>query len=172
MPTESTARVERKPKKKRGERGTEQHAPNGGMESRSAVKGAEGNDAIETFRSYAAAFQRLDARAVARHFHEPALLLAPHAVFLLSDAAAAEETYRRVLGDAAARGYARTEFSPLLERHLADDLAVISGNGAWKKDSGEELRRFGVTYTLRKVEGRWQIVVAAIHDPTPPKVAS
>lgn len=138
------------------------------MPAENAARVAQGTDAIETFRSYAAAFQRLDARDVARHFHTPALLLAPHAVFPLESTAAVEETYRRVLGDAAAKGYARTEFSPLLERHLAEDLAVISGNGTWRKHSGEELQRFGVTYTLRKVEDDWRIVVAAIHDPIPP----
>jgi hypothetical protein len=145
MPTSNTARVARA----------------------TSASAAPATNAIETFRSYAAAFQSLNAGEVARHFHTPALLIAPHVVFSLSSTDEVEETYKRVLGDAAAKGYARTEFSPLLERHLAEDLAVISGNGAWKKASGEELQRFGISYTLRRVEGKWLIVVAAIHDPIP-----
>jgi hypothetical protein len=137
------------------------------MPAQSTARAAQGSSAIESFRGYAAAFQKLDAREVARHFHIPALLIAPHAVFPLPDAGAVEKEYRRVLGDAAAKGYARTEFSPLLERHLAEDLAVITGNGAWHKASGEELQRFGITYTLRQLQGEWRIVVAAIHDPHP-----
>ncbi len=138
------------------------------MPKENVARVVQGDDAIETFRGYTAAFQSLNARAVARHYHVPALLIAPHAVYPLASTEAVEEAYRRVMGDAAAKGYARTEFSPLLERHLAEDLAVISGNGTWKKDSGEELQRFGITYTLRKVENDWRIVVAVIHDPIPP----
>ena len=60
-----------------------------------------------------------------------------------------------------AQGYARTEFSPLVERCLGDDLAVVSGVGVWKKASGEDLLRFGMTYTLRRAADTWRIVVAA-----------
>jgi hypothetical protein len=37
--------------------------------------------------------------------------------------------------------------------------------GLWKKADGTDLRRFGLTYTLRKNNGRWRIVVAVAHDP-------
>ena len=121
--------------------------------------------AIDSFRQYADAFQSLDAKAVARHFHEPAMLIAPQGVLALPTAAAVEAAYSRVMADLPARGYSRTEFSGLSERRLNDDLAVVTGAGVWKNASGEEFSRFGVTYTLRRVASTWRIVVAAIYEP-------
>jgi len=65
-------------------------------------------------------------------------------------------------------GYARTQFSPLAERRPSDDLVVVSGSGILVKQSGEELRRFGMTYTPRRSNQDWRIVVAVVHDPSGP----
>jgi hypothetical protein len=43
----------------------------------------EAREALDSFRRYAQAFQSLDAKAVARHFHEPPLLITPHVVAAL-----------------------------------------------------------------------------------------
>jgi ketosteroid isomerase-like protein len=130
-----------------------------------AIENTTTGSALEAFRSYAAAFQKLDAKAVAEHFHEPALMITPIGIFSTPHAAAVEEVYRGVMRDISARGYARTEFSTLVERRLSNGLAIVSGNGVQKKASGEELQRFGVTYTLKHVTNDWRIVVAAIHEP-------
>jgi ketosteroid isomerase-like protein len=121
--------------------------------------------AMEAFRSYAAAFQKLDAKAVAEHFHEPALMITPIGIFSTPNGAAVEEVYRGVMRDISAHGYARTEFAGLSERRLAQGLAIVSGNGVQKKASGEVLQPFGVTYTLKHVTHGWRIVVATIHEP-------
>jgi len=125
----------------------------------------ESSEAVEAFRSYARAFQSLDARGVAEHFAEPALLISPQGVVALPTRAAVADEYGRLLAGLPAQGYARTEFSPLAGRRLSDDLALVTGAGTWKTTSGEELQRFGLTYTLRRTGQTWQIVVAAIHDP-------
>jgi len=130
-----------------------------------AIENTTTGSALEAFRSYAAAFQKLDAKAVAEHFHQPALMITPNGIFSMSHAAAVEEIYRGVMRDISARGYARTEFSTLVERHLADGLAIVSANGVQKKASGEDLQRFGATYTLKHVASGWRIVVATIHEP-------
>jgi ketosteroid isomerase-like protein len=121
--------------------------------------------AVAAFRLYARAFQALDAGAAAQHFHEPALLITPETTVALPTVAAIEQTYARLMADLPARGYARTEFSPLTERRLGDDLALVSGSAAWKNASGEDLMRFGMTYMLRRTGQTWRIVVAAIHAP-------
>jgi ketosteroid isomerase-like protein len=137
--------------------------PEDGMAIESDTTGS----ALEAFRGYAAAFQKLDAKAVAEHFHEPALMITPIGIFSTPNGAAVEEVYRGVLRDISARGYARTEFSTLVERRLAEGLAIVSGNGVQTKASGEVLQAFGVTYTLKHAASGWRIVVAAIHDPAP-----
>jgi hypothetical protein len=59
----------------------------------------------------------------------------------------------------------RTEFSPLSLHRLSDDLAMVSGSGAWKNATNDDLLPFGMTYTLRRSGQTWRIVVAAIHAP-------
>jgi ketosteroid isomerase-like protein len=119
--------------------------------------------ALDSFRSYAQAFQSLDANAVAGHFHEPALLITPYEVAALRTTAEIEQAYARIMADLPAHGYAGTEFSTLDARRLSDDLAIVTGRGVWKRATGEEFAPFGMTYTLRRVGGTWRIVVAAIY---------
>jgi ketosteroid isomerase-like protein len=124
----------------------------------------ERSDVLEAFRRYTQAFQALDPRAVSQHFHEPALFITPMDVLSLPRREAVEQTYARVMADMPP-DYARTEFSSLSEHRLSDDLAMVSGGGAWKNAANEDLMPFGMTYTLRRIGQNWQIVVAAIHAP-------
>ena len=119
---------------------------------------------VDTFPRYRQAFQALDAAAVARHFHEPAFFITPGEARALPTIAAVEQEYARVMAGMPP-DYARTEFGPLTEHWLGDDLAMVSGSGSWKNRAGEDMLPFGMTYTLRRVDGAWRIVVAAIHAP-------
>jgi ketosteroid isomerase-like protein len=121
--------------------------------------------AIDEFRLYTRAFNALDPKAVAEHFHEPALLITPDDTIALPTRAAVEQTYRRIMAELPGRGYVRTEFTPLSERYLSDELAIISGGGSWKNAADEDFMRFGMTYTLRRTGDTWRIVVGAIHAP-------
>jgi hypothetical protein len=120
--------------------------------------------ALTAFERYSQAFQTLDAQAVPPHFGAPALMIVPHATLALPDAAAVARAYAPVMADASAKGYARTDFFELSERRLSDDLAVVTGSGAWLDRSGRKLSSFGLSYTFRLVDGAWRIVVALIHD--------
>jgi ketosteroid isomerase-like protein len=120
--------------------------------------------AIEAFRQYTQAFGALDAGAVARHFHEPALLITPRDTVALPTVAAVEQAYARVMKDMP-HDYVRTEFSPLSAHRLSDDLALVTGSGVWKNASNQDLMPFGMTYTLRRTGQAWRIVVAAVHSP-------
>lgn len=122
------------------------------------------NGALDAFRQYTQAFQALDARAVSQHFHEPAFFITPREVLSLPTLEAVEQTYARVMADMPP-DYARTEFSPLVEHRLSDDLVMVSGGGSWKNAANESLMPFGMTYTLRRVGQTWRIVVAMIHAP-------
>jgi ketosteroid isomerase-like protein len=123
----------------------------------------EAREALDSFRLYAQAFQSLDPKAVARHFHEPSLLISPRGVAALRTIADVEQAYKHVMADLPAQGYAGTEFSSLDGRKLSDELAVVTGAGVWKKATGEEFAPFGMTYTMRRAEGTWRIVVATIY---------
>ena len=124
----------------------------------------ETSGALEAFRRYTQAFQSLDARAVAEHFFEPALFITPRDVLALPTLDAVEQAYARVMADMPPN-YARTEFSPLSEHRLSDELVMVSGGGVWKDAANEDLMPFGMTYTLRRSGQVWRIVVAAVHAP-------
>lgn len=121
-------------------------------------------EVVDAFRQYADAFRALDAKAVARHFHAPAMLITPDAAVPLPDAAAVERTYAGIIEDLPEE-YADTEFFSLEERRLGDNLALVTGAGTWKNASGEGFMSFGMTYTLRRSGEQWRIIVAAIHAP-------
>jgi ketosteroid isomerase-like protein len=120
--------------------------------------------ALEAFGRYTQAFQALDARAVAQHFNEPALFITPKEIVSMPTIETVERLYARVMADMPP-DYVRTEFSPLSEHRLSDDLAVVSGSGVWKNAANADLMPFGMTYTLRRSGQTWRIVVAAIHAP-------
>jgi uncharacterized protein (TIGR02246 family) len=124
----------------------------------------ETTEVLEAFQRYTRAFQALDARAVAQHFHEPAFFITPKDVRALPTRAAVEQTYAQVMADMPS-DYARTEFGPVSVHRLGDDLAMVSGSGTWKNTADQDFMPFGMTYTLRRHEQTWRIVVAAIHAP-------
>jgi ketosteroid isomerase-like protein len=124
----------------------------------------QSSGALAAFKLYTQAFGALDAQAVARHFHEPALLITPKEVIALPTATTVEETYAGIMGELP-RDYVRTEFRGLSERVVGDDLAVVTGSGSWKNAANDDIMPFGMTYTLKRTAGAWRIVVAAIHAP-------
>jgi ketosteroid isomerase-like protein len=124
----------------------------------------EKSGVLEAFGRYTQAFQALDARAVAQHFHEPAFFVTPSEVVCLPTIETVEQTYARVMADMPP-DYVRTEFSPLTVHHLSDDLNMVSGSGSWKNAANDDLMPFGMTYTLRRIGQTWRIVVAMIHAP-------
>ncbi len=124
----------------------------------------ETSGAVDAFRQYTEAFQALDARAVAQHFHEPALLITPTDVRAFPTIAAVEQGYARVMAEMPP-DYQRTEFTPLSASRLGDDLVIVNGGGVWKNAANEDLMAFGMTYTLRRIDRTWRIVVGAIHAP-------
>src|SRR5262245_50014845 len=124
----------------------------------------EHSGVLEEFARYTQAFQALDARAVAGHFHEPAFFITPQAVVSLPTIETVEHTYARVMADMPP-DYVRTEFSPLSVHRLRDDLAMVSGGGTWRNAPSGDPRPAGATSTLPPSGQTWRIVVAAIHAP-------
>jgi ketosteroid isomerase-like protein len=120
------------------------------------------NTASAAFNSYTQAFGALDAKAVSRYFHAPALLVTPKDVIALTTADAVEQTYAAIMRDMPP-DYVRTEFRNLTERRLGDDVALVTGDGSWKNAANDDIMPFGMTYTLKRIGGNWLIVSAVIH---------
>ena len=121
--------------------------------------------ALQAFDGYTQAFQRLDPSAMPVYFETPALMISPRGSIALSDAAAVERMYADVMADAKAKAYERSELYDLMERRLSTDWALITGDCAWIDNSGRVLQRIGLSYTLRRSQGTWRLVVTLIHEP-------
>ena len=123
----------------------------------------QSRSAVEAFESYTKAFQSLDPKAVAKHFHEPALMITPQGVKALATFEAVEREYGRIMAELPAQRYDHTEFLPLTERRLGDDLVLLTGGGSWIDKAGKKFMPFGMTYTMRRTGDDWRIVTAIIH---------
>ena len=118
----------------------------------------------QTFTDYLETFQKLDSRATLPYFHVPCMFIPPQGVRVLATAADVEALLTQVMEGLKARGYARSE---LLDRHvkqMSENIALVSVGRVRYATDGRELERFGETYTVRKTEAGWKIVVAMIHD--------
>lgn len=120
--------------------------------------------AVEAFWRYTKAFQSLDSQAIPPHFNEPAMMITPKGIQMLPNAAAIERAYASIMAELPAQRYSHTEFSPVEERRLGDDLTVLTGSGNWVDVDGRKFMPFGMTYTMRRTGSDWRIVVAIIHS--------
>ena len=119
----------------------------------------------QTFTNYTQAFQTLDPRAVLPYFHVPCMFIPPQGVRVLATAADVEALLTQVMKGLKARSYARSELMDLHVKQMSGNTALVSVSRARYTPDGRELERLGETYTLRRTEGGWKIVVAMIHDP-------
>jgi ketosteroid isomerase-like protein len=121
-------------------------------------------EVIQAFKQYVGAFEQLDPRAVVPFYNEPAMLISQQGVVSLPTGSHVEQFFAPLMAGLRSQGYAGSEFPRLAEHSLSDKLAIVSGVGIWRSATGEQLRRFGLTYTLCRTSNSWRIVVAVIHD--------
>lgn len=129
------------------------------------MSGLQRGEVVEAFKRYVEAFEGLSPQAVVPFYNEPAMLISPQGIVALPTGADVEKLFAGVMSSLREQGYARSEFPRLAGLPLSEDLAIVTGVGVWRKKTGEELRRFGLTYTLCRAPESWKIVVALIHDP-------
>ncbi len=127
---------------------------------------SERDDAVlETFRRYIRAFETLRPEAVVPYYNEPCLFISSEGVVTLQTSADVAGFFTKVMAGLRGDGYANSAFPDLQVLALSDALTMVRGVGSWQRADGTDLRRFGLTYTLRKSEAAWRIVVAVAHDP-------
>ncbi len=118
---------------------------------------------LETFRRYVRAFETLHPEAVVPYYHEPCLFVSPQGVVALQTSSDVLALFTRVMAGLQGEGYASSVFPELEAQPLGDTVTMVRGIGVWKRADGTELRRFGLTYTLRKGDMDWRIVAAVVH---------
>ena len=125
---------------------------------------------LNTFQDYAKTFEALNPLAVLRFYHYPALLISSTKVAALNHQLEGLIKLSFVMAKLKFRGYDHARTESLSVRQLDNHLAIVSGTVIrYKKDrqakDDNELERFGLTYTLRKVDETWKIITGMLHDP-------
>jgi ketosteroid isomerase-like protein len=119
----------------------------------------------QTFIKYVQTFQTLDPHATPPYFHVPCMFISPQGVRVMATAADVEALLTQVMEGLKARNYAQSALMDLHVKQMSGNAALVSFSRVRYATDGRELERLGETYTLRKAEGGWKIVVAVIHDP-------
>jgi hypothetical protein len=119
---------------------------------------------LDRFHQYAETFESLKPCKVLPFFHYPAILIAPGKTAAIKNRIEGFFTFNKVMSDLKRRGYHYAHTKSLSVRQLSNDLAIVSGIVIRCKEDNSELERFGLTYTLRQVNGSWNIIVGALHD--------
>jgi hypothetical protein len=119
----------------------------------------------QTFTDYIHAFQTLKPQAVLPCCDAPCVFISPQGVLVMTNSTEIEALVGRMMAGLKARGYGWSELTDLQVSQMSETIAFVSVSRVRYKSSKQELERLGETYTLRKSNGAWKIVVATIHDP-------
>lgn len=122
----------------------------------------------ETYNDYIAAFQTLDAKAILPFYHAPFMSISAREVHVLNTPGEIETSFARNMSILREGDYARTEMVKLYAKKMSKGLALISVCLERYTSAGEQIggagKTYTYTYTLRKVDEAWKIVVAMAHD--------
>jgi ketosteroid isomerase-like protein len=128
----------------------------------------EKEEIIQTYRDYVQAFQSLDSKAILPYFHIPFISIASREVRVMATFPEIEASFKQNMEILRQNRYARTDIVEIYARQMSKGLALISVDLQRFTAGGEQLggpgRTYPYTYTLRKIEDRWKIVVAMAHD--------
>jgi hypothetical protein len=119
------------------------------------------------FEQYVDAFHTLDPATALSYLHVPCLFLGPRGFRVMVSDAENEAFLANVMGDLKARDYSHSEITDFQVAQTSDAAALLSVRRVRYLRTGEEMERLGETYTLRRVNDSWKIVVAMVEGAVP-----
>ncbi len=124
----------------------------------------ETSQVIETIAEYNKAFAKLQPGILGPYYHYPSILITPETAVTIGNGLKLWIVFTKIISDLKKQNYGRSETSPLQVKLLSDNLAVVSAVATRYTKDNQFLTSFGFTYTMRKVDNRWKIIVGTIHD--------
>lgn len=119
---------------------------------------------LATFQAYGRTFEDLNPSTALRFFNYPAILISSKQQIALTNGLIGWVVFKRVMGDLKRRGYKYGRMHDLNVRHLDAQLAIVTGLVIRYQANDEELERFNLVYTFRKVGEDWKIIAGILHD--------
>jgi ketosteroid isomerase-like protein len=139
-------------------------APPPAARDASIVMSTQVDTVARSFAQYAAAFQTLDAAAVLAYLHVPCMFIDNSGVRVLDDREEITAFMARLMGDLKSRGFHHSVMTRSDIHVLSENTALVSVSRTRYTTTGQEMHRAGETYTLRRADEGWAIVVAVVHD--------
>ncbi len=119
---------------------------------------------LATFRDYTQAFETLDPQQVVPYFHQPAMLVTTAKVSVLNNTDDIKRVFWILFANLTLKEFKCTQIDALRAEQVSENQAIVSGTATRYDINNLVLDRFGLNYTLRKVDGNWKIVVGILHD--------
>ncbi|MGD1715769.1 hypothetical protein [Dapis sp. BLCC M172] len=124
----------------------------------------EKSKVAEIIVEYNNVFAKLNPLILGSFYHYPSILITPETVVTINNRLKLWLVFTKIVTDLKKQNYGRSEISPLNVKLLSNNLALISAIVTRYTKDNQLLTTFSFTYTMRKVEGRWKIIVGTIHD--------
>lgn len=118
----------------------------------------------ETIAEYNKTFAKLKPGILGLFYHYPSILITPETAVTITNGLKLWIVFTKIVADLKKQNYGRSETGPLKVKLLSDNLAVVSAVATRYTKDNELLTSFGFTYTMRKVDEHWKIIVGTIHD--------
>ncbi|GBF79474.1 DUF6841 family protein [Aphanothece sacrum] len=118
----------------------------------------------KTIEEYNEAFAKLKPSILFPFYHYPSILITQETAVSINNKLKLWIVFTKIVGDLKKQNYGKSQTSPLNIKLLSDNLAVVSAVATRYTKDNQLLTSFGFTYTMRKVEDRWKIIVGTIHD--------
>jgi hypothetical protein len=122
------------------------------------------SQSVKPIAEYNKAFAQLKPSILGPFYHYPSILITPETAVSINNGLKLWIVFTKIIADLKKQNYGRSETSPLKVNFLSDNLAVVSAVATRYTKDNQFLTRFGFTYTMRKVNERWKIIVGKIHD--------
>jgi ketosteroid isomerase-like protein len=116
------------------------------------------------FASYRAAFDRLDAAAIAAHYAVPSILCTPTGRVAWTDPAAVIENMRQVCERYRAGGYRHASWETVVDGARGASHATVDLLWTVEREGGLPPWRFRTGYELQRVDGAWRIVLCVAYE--------
>ena len=123
---------------------------------------------VRIFQDYVKAFQSMESANVVSFYHLPFMSVAAQRVRVLTTVADIEENFGTHMDILKKYNYAETKIQDINIKELSEGLILISASlERFAKDGqkiGGEDALNNYTFTFRKVDDDWKIVVTLVHD--------
>jgi hypothetical protein len=119
---------------------------------------------LASFKGYVEAFETLDPKQVEPFFYQPAMLITSAKVSIMHSAEEIRRVFWILFADLTLKDFKYSKIEAIRAEQVSENQAIVSGTATRYDVNHQVLDRFGLNYTLRKVNGHWRIIVGVMHD--------